>query len=160
MATPYAATHVTVGGLLLRSRAVDCDDWSDLLKSPAKRGVNRAVRGQSGRKVRPRANDELRGLLPVRLDGSWDQDNVRESGGPVEWHANLYTLLAEVRQIADVTSPQTLSFVWPGGTTAADCIVEEMSEPAFGSLSGGPMWSARVVLDVTLPDGPLDLAGS
>lgn len=158
MATPHSPTHVTVGGLLLRTFAIDCYNWSALIASPSKRGSNRPIPGVAGRAVRPRVPDELRAGLPVRVRGDWDHDtNVKVAGGPDEWTAHLYVLLGMLRDVADVVDVQTLGFTWPGGSVEVDCQVEELTAPTW--VPNGPPWAVTTVLDVTLPDGPIDLSG-
>lgn len=124
---------ITLGGLVL-----PCYDWSDLLKGAAKRGTDRIVPGVAGRAVRPRVSDALEAGLALR----YIADN----------HADVYVRLATLRAVCDVNVPQDLVFDWGAGSTTVDCIVEEMGPPTFRSDR-----IVTLVVDVTLPDGPLDL---
>jgi hypothetical protein len=116
-----------------------CYDWSDLLKGGAKRGGNRPVPGVAGRAVRPRVADEVRAGLAVRIIADTHQD--------------VYGHLATLRAVCDVNVPQTLTLNWGTGSASADCIVEEMGPPSFQTPT-----ICTLVVDVTLPDGPLNLA--
>ena len=146
--TAYASPYISIGSLILRTRAIDCYDWSDLLQQPPKRGQDRPIPGVDGRAVRPRKNDALRAALPVRLNGSYT-GNTRYTG---DRHLKVYDHLEDLAAVTGDGTTQNLSLVRPAGTVTVDCIVESSSAPNF--LSG---WIAIVVLDVTLPDGPISL---
>jgi hypothetical protein len=118
--------------------AVVCYDWSDLLKGGAKRGANRRVPGVGGSKVRPRVQDEVRAGLAVRI--------LAVS------HAGVYVHLAALRAVCDATWPLTLTLDWGDGEASAQAIVEEMGPPTFQAPN-----ICTLVVDVTLPDGPLVL---
>lgn len=154
-AVAYAPIHATVGGLLLRTRAIDCYDWSGLLGVPGKRGANREVPQQGGAAPRVRYGSQLRAALPVRVNGQWLQDGTRLSGPESAWHAQVYTHLAALHAIANVDTVQDLVVTLPAGPVTVDCQVEELTAPSFEVP-----WRCETVLDLTLPDGPLDLEGS
>lgn len=143
----YAATYVTIGTTVLRTRAIDCTDWSDLLASPS-RGRDRPIPGQAGAAVRPRVDDVVRAALPVRLHGGYD-DNTWLGGDLETQHARIYTHLAVLYALK---GEGTLTFTWPSGSASGTCIVESVETPRFDSAA-----IALAVLDVTLPDGPLGL---
>lgn len=144
----YATPYVKIGTLILRTRGIECFDWSDVLQRPAKRGQNRAVPGVAGRRFRPRVNDEVRAVLPVRLNGAYD-GNTLFTG---DRHLKVYDHFKTVAAVADVGTVQTLTFVRGATTTAVDCVVEELTAPNFETPS-----IAVVVLGVTLPNGPMPL---
>lgn len=145
----YTFPYVQIATLVLRTRAVDCYDWSDLFQQPAKRGQDRVIPGTAGRVVRPRQADRVRAALPVRLNGAY-VDNTVTAG---DTHRRVYDHLADLDAIVAVTGTQTLTFHYDGTTSVtATCIVEGATAPTFDSHS-----IARVVLDMTLPSGPLDL---
>jgi len=143
----YTTPSVQIGTLVLRTRAIDCFDWSDLFRR-SKRGRDRAIPGQNGVAVRSRVLDAARVALPVRLNGAFTV-NTPFVG---DQHVNVYNHVRDVAAIADVNTVQTLTFVYGVNTVAADCIVEEMTAPNFRTPS-----LAVVTLSVTLPDGPLVL---
>jgi hypothetical protein len=144
----YADVYVTIGTLVLRTRGIDCFDWSDLFRV-TKAGANRRIPQQTGRAVRPRFLDEVRAALPVRLNGFFDADGDPYVGDP---HDNVYSLFGILQAVAAVNTPQVLSFTRPSGSVTANCIVEEL-----GGLTFVTPELATVVLDVTLPGGPLEL---
>lgn len=148
MATPYATEYVTLGGLMMRSRAIDCHDWYDLLGSPSKRGTDFVAMGQDGVVARPRTTGPMRGLLHVRVDGTYDQDNNFVSAA--SRRGNLYTLLDVVRGVVEVNTVQTLQLTTPSGTASADCVVVDGTRPVPTSPT-----SVKFVIDVLLPDGGL-----
>jgi len=143
--------YISLGGVNFRSRAIRCSDWSDLLKSGPKRGSNRVIAGEDGRLARVRVQDELRVGLQFRVQGRWQHPAGAAFTG--DRHANMYTLLNVLRGVADDPEVQQLQLVGVMGSSV-DCIVEEMGPPRFDAP-----WIATVVLDVTLPDGPVDLSG-
>jgi len=149
MALDLADIYISLGGVAFRSAAIRCYDWSDLLKSPPKRGSNRVIAGESGRYARTRVADELRAGLAFRVAGHWDHPGGGAHAG--DPHTNMYTLLDTLRGVCDVATVQQLQLV---GVMAAsvDCIVEEMGPPTFGAPH-----IATLVVDVTLPDGPVTL---
>jgi hypothetical protein len=127
---------VTLGGLTLRGD-ITCYDWADLFKT-SKRGANRPIPGTAGRAVRVRVTDEVRAGLAIRIIGAT--------------HDDVYTHLATLQTVCAVNGPQDLTFVWAGGSVTVACVVEEMGPPTFLAPQ-----VATLVVDVTLPDGPLDL---
>ena len=148
--TAYASTYVTVGTTVLRTRAMDCTDWSDLLASP-RRGRDRIVPGESGAKVRPRVSDVVRAALPVRLHGGYNVNSW--VGGTVEeQHSRVY---AHLNVLHGLLSETSLTFTWPDGSDSVSCVVESVEPPRFDTAA-----IAVVVLDVTLPDGPLDITAT
>jgi len=149
MPIPLADTYISLGGVAFRSQAIVCYDWSDLLKSPPKRGSNRTIAGEAGRYARTRVADELRAGLAFRVQGQWEHPaGGAHAGDP---HANVYTLLDVLRGVCDTATVQQLQLV---GVMAGsvDAIVEEMGPPTFQSYG-----IATLVVDVTLPDGPVAL---
>jgi hypothetical protein len=143
--------YISLGGVAFRSWALRCYDWSDLLKSPSKRGSNRVIAGEEGRLARVRVGDELRAGLRFRVSGRWQHP----SGDPFtgDPHENMYDLLGVLRGVCDEPDVQQLQLVGVMGSSV-DCIVEEMGPPRFESPT-----VATLVVDVTLPDGPVDLGG-
>lgn len=141
------AEYLQIGTLRLDG-GIRCLDWSDLFASPPKRGSNRIIAGETGRYARTRVQDEARVGLVLQLYGNLNVDGTAFAGDATE---NIYTLFNSLRAVADTTSTQTLQFVGRG--VSVDCIVEELTSPRFQS----PRY-ARCVLDLTLPDGPVDLA--
>ena len=142
------ADYLQIGSLRLDG-GIRCLDWSDLFASPPKRGSNRIIAGETGRFARTRVMDEARVALVLQLYGTLNVNGTAFTGDQAE---NVYTLFNSLRAIADLTTVQALSFVGRGVTTV-DCIVEELTSPRFQA----PRF-ARCVLDVTLPDGPVDLS--
>jgi hypothetical protein len=143
--------YISLGGVNFRSRAIRCSDWSDLLKSPPKRGSNRVIAGEEGRLPRTRVPDELRAGLQFRIQGRWNHPAGTAHTG--DRHANMYTLLNVLRGVCDDPDVQQLQLVGVM-SGSVDCIVEEMGPPNFPAP-----WVATLVVDVTLPDGPVDLGG-
>ena len=143
----YANPYVQIGTLILRTRAIECFDWSDLFQR-SKRGDNRTLPGVAGRAVRPRVSDQVRAALPVRLNGAF----VVNAAYAGDRHLKVYDHLADVAAVADVTTTQTLTFYYGVSSVAVDCQVEEMTAPNFLTPS-----LAVVTLSVTLPDGPISL---
>jgi hypothetical protein len=148
----YATTHITIGALILRTRAYDCWDWSDLLNHPAKRGTDRIIPGVAGRSVRPRVVDAARCVLPVRLNGDWTANNTSAGGTDIQRHERVYDHLKTLHTIVTPTTTQTLTFTYGAKSVSVSCIVEGCTAPQFETPS-----LATVVLDVTLPAGPLTL---
>lgn len=149
MPLPLADTYISLGGVAFRSAAIRCYDWSDLLKSPPKRGSNRTIASEAGRYARTRVTDELRAGLAFRIHGQWDHPAGGATAG--DPHANVYTLLDTLRGVCDDTEVQQLQLVGVMASSV-DCIVEEMGPPTFQSYS-----IATLIVDVTLPDGPVTL---
>lgn len=148
MATAYRSEYVTLGGLIMGSRAIDCYDWSDLMGSAGKRGDDFVAQGVAGVTERTRTEDALRALLHVRVNARYDQDNVRVAASSAR--ANLYTLLAAVRAKAEVNTTQTLSLTASGGPYSADAVVVGGFQPRHHSP-----YIVTFTLDVLLPDGGL-----
>jgi hypothetical protein len=146
----YAPTYIVLGSLVCRTYGIDCTDWSALLRSP-KRGQDRIIPQQAGVAVRPRFPAAVRAGLPFTLNGMFNADGTFASGDP---HDNVYTLLATLRETCDALEPITLQLVRPTVTVVSRCIVEEVGDPDFPTAGIG-----KLVVDVTLPDGPLDLSG-
>jgi len=146
-----ADIYISLGGVAFRSPALRCYDWSDLLKSPSKRGSNRVIAGEPGRFPRVRVPDELRAGLAFRVAGAWDHPGGGFHTGDA--HANMYDLLGVLRGVCDDPEVQQLQLVGVMDSSV-DCIVEEMGPPRFD----GPE-VATLVVDVTLPDGPIVLSG-
>jgi hypothetical protein len=138
--------NITIGSLTLTG-GIQCYDWSELLASPAKVGRDRRIPGVPGVSARPRVVPELRAALSIRFLGYLNANGTPYVG---DAHENVYTLIAALRAVADVTSVQTLQF--PGADNA-DVIVEELTPPRFETPS-----IATAVLDLTLVDGPLDFS--
>jgi hypothetical protein len=151
MPTPFRPVWWELGSLHAGTRAIHGHDWSGLLRV-SKRGQNRVVPGQHGSIVRPRYKAELRAALPLRIDGRWTDDSLPRAGGPDDWAAAAETLYADVLAAVKVDVPQTLTLHLRSGPVTADCLVEEATVPSWPSP-----WRASLRLDVTLPDGPLDL---
>ena len=146
--------HISLAGTAFPSPALRCYDWSDLLKSPPKRGSNRVIAGETGRLARNRVADEARVALRWRVNGRYQHPTGAEFvGDDAARHSNVYTLLGVLRALADDPEPQQLQLVGVMGSSV-DCLVEEMTAPSFESP-----WVATFVLDVTLPDGPIVLSG-
>lgn len=143
------AEYLQIGTLRLDG-GIRCLDWSDLFASPPKRGSNRVIAGETGRLARARVMDEARVALVLQLYGTLNVNGTAFGGDQAE---NVYTLFNSLRAIADEPDVQTLAFVGRG--VSVDCIVEELTSPQFQA----PRF-ARCVLDITLPDGPVDLAAS
>lgn len=143
------AEYLQIGSLRLDG-GIRCLDWSDLFASPPKRGQNRPIPGETGSAVRSRVVPEARVALVLQLFGNLNVDGTAFAGDQEE---NVYTLFNSLRAVADVTTTQTLQFVGRG--VSVDCIVEELTSPRFQA----PRF-ARCVLDITLPDGPVDLAAA
>jgi hypothetical protein len=137
---------LAIGSLQLTG-GIECYDWSELVASPRKRGVNRPIPGVTGASVRPRTLAEHRALVLVRIHGYLNADGSRYTG--TDSHGNVLTLYGLLRQVADDTDTQVLEL---DGCVPALCIVEELSPPTFDSYN-----IARCVLDVTLPAGPLTI---
>lgn len=144
-----ADTYISLGGVAFRSQAIICYDWSDLLKSGPKRGSNRPIAGEAGRLARTRVQDELRAGLAFRIGGRFQHPSGGRFVGDA--HANMYTLLDTLRDVCDTTTVQQLQLVGVMASSV-DCIVEEMGAPRFR----GPH-VATLIVDVTLPDGPVAL---
>ena len=151
----YRDDFVTLGGLTIGSRGIDVQDYDDLLSGAAKRGDNRVVPGSDGRAVRPRKVDELRAVIVVRLRGDWTQDNGSVASG--DRVATLYNHLAVLREVTESTAVQDLELQLDDGWVLGpvDCQVED-----GGRLQRDNPWSGVVVVDVTLPDGPLDITAT
>ena len=147
---PYAPTYIVLGSLVCRTYGIDCTDWSGLLRSP-KRGTDRIIPQQAGVAVRTRYPAAVRAGLPFTLNGMFTADGTFATGDP---HDNVYSLLATLRATCDALVPITLQLVRPTVTVTSRCIVEEVSDPDFPTPSIG-----KLIVDVTLPDGPLDLGG-
>jgi hypothetical protein len=150
--TAYRTDFVTLGGLTIGSRGLDVHDYDDLLSDAPMRGANRTVPGVAGRAVRPRQLGELRAALVVRLRGDWTRDNqpVATSGRV----AQLYDHLAALRTVTRNTAVQTLTLQLDGGLVlSADCQVEDGGRFV---REDGNAWAGIVVVDLTLPDGPLE----
>ena len=144
----FSTPYVQIGTLILRTRAIDCFDWSDLFQT-SKRGQDRVVPGVAGRAVRPRQLDAVRAALPVRLNGAY----VVNTWTAGDAHRRVYDHLADLDAIVSVLGVQTLTFHYDSSIAgSADCIVEGATAPTFDTPS-----VARVVLDVTLPNAPLAL---
>ena len=144
-------TYISLGGVAFRSPALRCYDWSDLLKSPSKRGSNRVIAGEAGRFPRVRVPDELRAGLRFRVSGRFQHPSGDRFVGDA--HANMYDLLGVLRGVCDDPEVQQLQLVGVMDSSV-DCIVEEMGPPRFDAPH-----VATLVVDVTLPGGPIDLSG-
>jgi hypothetical protein len=152
MPTPFRPVWWELGPLHAGTRAIHGHDWSGLWRV-SKRGQNRVIPQTAGRAVRPRYLDELRAALPLRIDGRWTDDNLPRAGGPDDWAAAAEMLYADVLAAATVDGPQTLTLHLRSGPVTAGCLVEEATVPSWPAP-----WRATLRLDVTLPDGPLDLS--
>jgi hypothetical protein len=143
--------YAYLGGLLLGSAGIDVIDMDDLLADPRKRGGNRPVPGVQGQAVRPRVADQLSAAIEVHLYGEWTQDGVRVP--EPDRVAQMYGHLAALRQVTAATWVQELEVhLTPTVTFTVDCQVE-----SGGSLIRLNPSSGKVVLELTLPDGPLVL---
>lgn len=150
MATAYRLPYLTIGGLNCGTMAIDCYDWSALWASPPKRGSNRVLPGIAGQEVRPRVRDQLRAPLAFRLRGDYNDVNAHVGGNETTWHTNIYDRLATLRNVCDLTTPQTMLIYLPGRTISTTCQIEEMGPASFDVP-----WIAHLVVDVTLPTGPV-----
>jgi hypothetical protein len=140
--------YLSLGGQDWRSAAIRCYDWLDLIRV-VKRGSNRTVPQHVGSAVRPRYHAEVRAGLMFRIQGRFNHpDGTAHTGDP---RVNVYALLGTLKTVCEVDTPQTLQLV--GASAAADCIVEEMGAPTFVTPE-----IVTVMVDVTLPGGPLELA--
>jgi len=151
MATATRTEHVTLGGLLLATTAIDCFDWADLLSRPEKRGTDIVIPGAPGVLARGREQSALRAVLQVRIDGRWVHDTGASTGATVAaWREGAYDAWA-LLTAKDLDTTQTLLLTYPGGPTAsADCQVLEV---AMSRQPAPYLWFATV--DVLLPDGGL-----
>ena len=127
MATAYRSEYVTLGGLLLGSRAIDCFDWADLLGTAKRHPGNFTVQGTAGRTARASVEDELEAVLQIRLNGRYDQDNARVTAGTER--SNLYVLRAALMTELEDNATQTVQLTYPGGTASASCRVVDVRGP-------------------------------
>jgi hypothetical protein len=147
-------SYVTIGAVDYRSSAIYCFDWTDLL-GIVKAGENRRVPQQTGRAVRPRYLDEVRAGLLWRINGRWNTDGTAYTGASVP-HA--YLLWETLAAVSHVNVPQTLSVTIEGVETFATSLIVEALDPPQ-PVNGTPD-ILTVLMDVTLPDGPITWAGS
>jgi hypothetical protein len=151
--TPARTSYYAyLGGLLLGSHGIDVLDLDDLLSEPTKRGQNRTIPQQPGAAVRPRYMPQTTVPVELLLSGEWTQDNVRvPESDRVD---TLYAHLADLRAVTKVTDVQTLTVhLSPTVTLTADCQVDD-----GGRFVRQNRWTAKVVVSLTLPGGPLELA--
>jgi hypothetical protein len=147
-------SYVTIGAVDYRSPAIYCNDWLDLL-GLVKAGENRRVPQQTGRAVRPRYPDEVRAGLSWRINGRWNTDGTAYTGLSVP-HA--YLLWADLFTVAQVNTPQTASVTIEGVEMFTTSLIVEALDPPQ-PLNGTPD-ILMMLMDVTLSDGPVTLAGS
>lgn len=157
MAVPLKTRYVTLGGLAMRSLAIESWDWSDLLQDAPKRGANRVIPGQDGTEVRPRTRGEVRAVLQVRVSGGYTTANAVVT--PENRQAQFYENLKALRAVTSVTGVQTVSLVTgvkePDPSTAivtysGDVIVEGGGTPKYLNT-----YTVELALDLTLPNGAL-----
>jgi hypothetical protein len=143
--------YAILGGLLLGSAGIDVVDMDDLFADPPKRGANRIVPSVPGRAVRPRVADQLTAPIEVHLYGEWTQDGVRVP--EPDRVGQLYDHLAALRQVTAQTGVVDLTVhLTPTWSITVDCQIE-----SGGTLIRLNPSAGKVVLEVTLPDGPLNL---
>jgi hypothetical protein len=143
--------YAVLGGLLFGSAGIDVIDMDDLFTDPNKRGANRPVPGVPGRRIRPRVADQVSAAIEVHLYGEWTQDGDRVP--ETDRVGQMYGHLAALRQVTAATWVQELEVhLTPMVTFTVDCQVE-----SGGSLIRLNPSSGKVVLELTLPDGPLVL---
>ena len=149
MPTAYFNEHVTLGGVMLGSRALECFDFEELLGIAPKRGGDFTVPGTAGQTARDRVEDALEALIRIRVNGRYDQDNVRQARS--SWRTNFYSLLGTLEAVLDVNTTQTVELTRPGGGPhSASAIVTDVRGPKHHTTEIAEM---AVVLKV--PSGAL-----
>ena len=152
MATATRAEYVTLGGLMMASKAIDCFDWSDLSKV-AMRGDDLIVSDADFEVARPREQAPVRGVLPVRINGKWDHTTDASTGtSEAAWREGAWTAFGLLEAKAAVTTTQTVQLNRPGAlsTLSADCQVLELNTEAQPAP-----WIWVCSLDVKLTTGRL-----
>jgi hypothetical protein len=156
MPTPYRTEGLVLtdgtSTVDLRTKLHDCHDWFDLLAGAPKRGRNRTVPGVRGRAIRPRYGDELRGVLQVLIDGAWTVESTPHVGDRLEnMQAGLHLLL----DLVDGDDPLTVTVHQTGSLPVLAGILQ-VEDPGRPRFEAGRF--CRLVLDVTLPAGRLQVA--
>lgn len=151
MPTATRTEHLTLGGLLLATTAIDAHDWHELMGSGRKRGGDVTIPGTAGVSPRSRVAAAHRGLVQVRINGKWAHSTGAPTGTTEpDWVEGAYDAYVLLAVAANDTAVQTLQLVRPAGTVSEDCIVEELVP------TGRPApWIWTFTLDIKLPDGPL-----
>lgn len=104
MATPHFGEYVELvgsgGTLLLGSKAIFCQDFSDLFRTGRSVGDNTRVGGVGGELERARTRGGLAvQLRGVTVDGYYDEDNVAVASG--SRRSNTLTLFRKVANFFD-----------------------------------------------------------
>jgi hypothetical protein len=149
-----AVSYVTLGGTAFRSKAIYCYDWLDLLGT-VKVGENRRIPQQPGRAVRPRYQDETRAGLAFRIQGRWNLNNTPYTGSSV---AHTYQLWATLDGLAQVNVPQPCTVTIDSTTVFSTSLIVEALDPPVPA--NGTPDIVTVLMDVTLPGGPITTTGS
>lgn len=115
--------YITLGGLAFRSHALNCYDWSDLTGSADKAGDDFDPDQTDGVDPQARWEDGFDARLFIRVKGRWNTDNTRVAR--TSWVSNYWTLLGQVRAVAQVNTVQTLTITGITGSphTTTQCIV-------------------------------------
>lgn len=123
MATATRTEYVTLGGLLMATKAIDCFDWRDLTRV-AMRGDDLVVSDADYEVARARELAPTRAVLAVRINGKTVHDTGASTGSTeAAWREGAWDAYDLVDAKAKVKSTQTLQLVRSSGTTSADAQV-------------------------------------
>lgn len=151
MATPYHFGYVTIGSLMMGSRAIECFEYAELTQSADKRGTDVTVESQSGRVPKGRLDDDSRRIVEVRINGAWTQDNAPTSPGTVASRiAAYYQHLAAVKAVAGVNSAQSITLTVGSDSWSGTATVERLSKPSRLNP-----WAYELAMDLTIHGGEL-----
>jgi hypothetical protein len=149
MPTAYYSEHVTLGGVMLGSRALECFDFEELLAVAPKRGKDFTVPGTAGQTARDRVEDALAAVIRIRINGRYDQNNARVARG--SWRSNFYSLLGTLEAVLVVNTTQTVQLTRPGGGPhSASAIVADVRGPKHHTPE-----IAELAVVLKLPSGAL-----
>ena len=153
MPTPRYGEYITVGTLMMGSRAIEAYDWDELMGASGKRGEDVTVEGQSGDVPLDRVTGSHRGLVKVRLNGEYDHATDAYTGPTIQAKVQkAYSLYAAFKAVASINTTQTLTLHHYGDNEVAQCIVVDYM--SRGRLNP---WVWEYVLDIKLPGGPMEI---
>jgi len=128
MPTATRNEHVTIGGLLMATTAIDCFDWADLTQSPEHRGGDFTVPGVPGDLPVVREAGPLQALLRIRINGKYAHSDGTSTGATEPaWRAGAYAAFQLVHDVAAVTTTQTLTLTDTDAAVSASAPCQTLS---------------------------------